>query len=80
MPWCMAPLVQHICTNGIFFMAGIKKHGLLFRLKFEETRAFLKIGLYHVSGQVINYFNKDLDIFAYWKALWGGNSRGLQPG
>ncbi len=68
-------LVQHICTNGIFFLVGVKKHGLLFRLKFEETKAFLKIGLYHVSGQVINYFNKDLDILLIGK-LYGAEVLG----
>jgi O-antigen/teichoic acid export membrane protein len=68
-------LVQHICTNSIFFLVGVRKHGLLFRLRFEETKVFLKIGLYHVSGQVINYFNKDLDILLIGK-LYGAEILG----
>ena len=36
-----------------------------FRL--NETRDFLKIGMYQVGGQIVNYFNRDLDILIIGK-------------
>jgi PST family polysaccharide transporter/teichuronic acid exporter len=77
-----AALVQHICTNTIFFIIGVKRNGLMFRFVIQETKPFLKIGLYHVSGQVINYFNKDLDILMigkfYGAEILGGYSLAKQ--
>lgn len=55
-------LVQYSISNGIFFIYGIRKRRLSFRFRYKETKPFLKIGIYQVGGQVVNYFNRDLDI------------------
>ena len=60
-------ITLHLVTNLTFFVVGIYKNGLLFRLVFSETKPFLRIGLYHVGGQIINYFNRDLDILLIGK-------------
>src|SRR5690606_16221147 len=48
----------------------------------NKTRPFLKIGMYQVGGQVINYFNRDLDILIIGKffgaELLGGYSLAKQ--
>jgi O-antigen/teichoic acid export membrane protein len=60
-------LVQITLSNILFLIIGIKKYGLLLHYKFSETRAFLKIGIYQVGGQVVNQFNRDLDILIIGK-------------
>ncbi len=68
-------LTQHLVTNLTFLMVGARKRGLLFRLKVSETKPFLKIGIFHVGGQMINYFNRDLDILLIGK-LFGAETLG----
>src|SRR5699024_9863434 len=46
---------------------GIRSRGMLFHFKFEETREFLRVGIYQVGGQVVNYFNRDVDILLIGK-------------
>ena len=46
----------------MFLYIGLRKYGLLFHFKISETFFFLKIGIYQVGGQFVNYFNRDLDI------------------
>jgi len=51
----------------MYLYLGLKKYGLLLHYKFSETKPFLKIGIYQVGGQIINYFNRDLDILIIGK-------------
>ena len=60
-------IFQALFSNACYFIIGIRKYGLLFHFKFKETKEFLKIGMYQVGGQVINYFNRDLDILIIGK-------------
>ena len=60
-------LLQHLISNVIFFIYGLTQKGLLFHFQFKETKPFLKIGSYQVGSQIINYFNKDLDIIIIGK-------------
>lgn len=60
-------LLQYFIQNLLYFILGLKKHGLLLHYKASETRQFLKIGIYQVGGQVINYFNRDIDILLVGK-------------
>lgn len=60
-------LIQFFISNVLFLILGLKKYGLLFHLKFENVKPFFKIGSYYVGGQVINYFNRDLDILLIGK-------------
>ncbi len=59
-------------SSIVFFIRGIRKKGLLFHYNYEETKPFLKIGIYQVGGQVINYFNRDLDILIIGKFFDAG--------
>jgi len=54
-------LFQYVLSNVLFLTLGIKQVGLKLRYKFTETKPFLRIGMYRVGGQVVNYFNKNLD-------------------
>src|SRR5690606_19043995 len=58
---------QALFSNFSYFIIGLRKYGLLFHFKFHETKEFLKIGMYQVGGQVVNYFNRDLDILIIGK-------------
>lgn len=62
-----AALTQYSISNVIYFLKGIWDRGMLFHFKYDETKPFLKIGIYQVGGQVINYFNKNLDILLIGK-------------
>lgn len=77
-----AALFQYILMNAAYLGLGLKKYGLLFYYKFKETKPFLRIGMYQVGGQVVNYFNRDLDILIIGKffspELLGGYSLAKQ--
>ncbi len=60
-------LLQYALQNLLYFAHGIRKYGLLFRYKFAETKPFLAIGVYQVGGQIVNYFNRDIDILIIGK-------------
>lgn len=60
-------LLQYIIQNLLYFIYGLKKYGLLFHYNYLETKPFLKIGVYQVGGQVVNYFNRDIDILLIGK-------------
>lgn len=60
-------LAQYFISNLLFLIIGIRKYGLLFHFKLDETIPFLKIGIYQVGGQIANYFNRDLDILLIGK-------------
>lgn len=54
-------------SNCLFFIMGYKKYGLLVYYKFHDTTPFLKIGIYQVGSQIINYFNRDIDVLIIGK-------------
>jgi len=60
-------LVQSFTSNLVFLIMGLRKQGLQFHLSFDEAKPFLKIGGFQVGGQVVNYFNRDLDILLIGK-------------
>lgn len=60
-------MAQYIISNILFFIIGTSKYGLLVHFKISEVIPFLKIGIYQVGGQIINYFNRDLDIILIGK-------------
>lgn len=62
-----AALTQYAVSNGTYFARGMRDRGMLFHFMYEETKPFLKIGIYQVGGQVVNYFNRDLDILLIGK-------------
>ncbi len=62
-------LLQFGLSNACLFLYGLNKYGLSLHFKFNETIPYLKIGVYQVGGQLINFFNKDLDILLIGKLL-----------
>ncbi|WP_299714635.1 MOP flippase family protein [uncultured Tenacibaculum sp.] len=60
-------LLQHGISNFFFFFKGTKQRGILLYFNIEETKPFLKIGIYQIGGQIINYFNRDLDVLVIGK-------------
>lgn len=60
-------LLQYFLSNCIFFVIGNRRQKLLTHFQYSETKPFLKIGVYQVGGQIINYFNRDLDILIIGK-------------
>lgn len=62
-------LLNFILTNTIYLIVGIKSHPITFHFKWKETHSFLKIGMYQVGGQIVNYFNRDLDTLIVGKLL-----------
>lgn len=62
-----AALIQYGISNLIYFTKGLFNRGMLFHFNFNETKPFLRIGIYQVGGQFVNYFNRDLDILLIGK-------------
>lgn len=54
-------LFQYLISNIIFFIYGVKDVGLKIHFSYSETKPFLRIGIYQVGSQIVNYFNRDLD-------------------
>lgn len=75
-------LTQYAIGNLVYFILGNKNHPLLFHFNYSDTKPFLKIGAYQVGGQVVNYFNRDLDVLIIGKffgaELLGGYSLAKQ--
>ncbi|AXT51968.1 colanic acid exporter [Aquimarina sp. BL5] len=78
----LSSLFQYFLINMLFLIIGLRNYGLLLHFVFLETKPFLKIGLFEVGGQIINYFNRDLDILIIGKffgsELLGGYSLAKQ--
>lgn len=60
-------LFQYLVANLLFLMLGISNVGLMIYYKFTDTKPFLKIGIYQMGGQIMNYFNHDFDILIIGK-------------
>lgn len=60
-------LAKYLVSNLIFFIKGIRDQGLVFHFNYNETKPFLSIGLYNAGSQVVNYFNRDIDILLIGK-------------
>ena len=75
-------LTQYGIGNLVYFVLGNNKQRLIFHFNYRETKPFLKIGMYQVGGQVVNYFNRDLDVLMIGKffgaELLGGYSLAKQ--
>ncbi len=78
----LSALFQYFISNIVYLIIGLIHYGLLFHFVFLETKPFLKIGLFQVGGQIVNYFNRDLDILIIGKLfgseLLGGYSLAKQ--
>ncbi len=77
-----ASLIQYALSSISFLISGIVRHRIMFHFNFKETFPFLKIGIYQTGGQILNYFNRDIDILIIGKffepAILGGYSLAKQ--
>jgi len=62
-------LIVYAISNLFFSVRGIVRRGMLLHFNYNETKPFLKIGIFQVGGQVVNYFNRDLDILIIGKVF-----------
>ncbi len=60
-------IVTAIVSSALYLFDGLNSNRISFRFKFNETKPFLKIGLYQTGGQIINFFNRDIDILIIGK-------------
>ncbi len=60
-------IVTAIVSSTLYLFDGLNSNRISFRFKFNETKPFFKIGLYQTGGQIINYFNRDIDILIIGK-------------
>jgi len=60
-------LLQIFVINMLYLIIGLKKHILVSHFKYRETKPFLKIGIFQLGGQVVNVFNRDLDLLIIGK-------------
>jgi len=68
-------LVHYLVSNGILFINGLRINKPMFHYCFSETKPFLKIGIFQIGGQMVNYFNRDLDVLLIGK-LFGTDALG----
>lgn len=54
-------------SSLIYFLNGIRSNGLKIHFSFKEIVPFMKIGVYHTGAQIINYFNKGIDVLIIGK-------------
>lgn len=75
-------LVQYSLPNLFFFIRGVFISPVLRHFNFQEALPFLKIGVFEVGSQFVNFFNRDLDILIIGKLfsteLLGGYSLAKQ--
>ena len=75
-------LVQYSLPNLFFFLRGLFISPVLRHFNFKEALPFLKIGVFEVGSQFVNFFNRDLDIIIIGKLfsteLLGGYSLAKQ--
>lgn len=60
-------ILQFAVNNVLFLIRGLKENGLLFQFNYFSVKPFLKIGVFQVGGQMVNYFNRDVDILIIGK-------------
>jgi O-antigen/teichoic acid export membrane protein len=60
-------LLNYLILNTAFLIKGLRKVKVRFHFSFNETKPFLRIGSFQVGGQIINYFNRDIDILIIGK-------------
>lgn len=60
-------LVNYTIASFAFILTGFREHPVRLHFQFRETKSFLKIGVFQVGSQIVNYFNRDLDVLLIGK-------------
>ncbi|MFH5834126.1 MOP flippase family protein [Halalkalibaculum sp. DA384] len=64
-----AGLAKFAVSYIVYFVKGFNDHGMIFYFSYNKARPFLGIGIYQVGGQIVNYFNKNLEVLLIGKFL-----------
>ena len=64
-----AALIEYALSNIFFLIYGIRLNGPPRYFTFKDTKPFVKIGLFQVGGDVINYLSRDIDLLIIGKVL-----------
>ncbi len=62
-------IAQFAVYNLLFLYLGFKRNRVRFHFSLKETYPFLRIGVYQMGGQIINYCSKELDVLIIGKML-----------
>ena len=62
-------LIQYSLPNIFFFLRGWITSPMLFHFNLKESFLFLRIGVFEVGSQFVNYFNRDMDIIIIGKVF-----------
>ncbi len=65
----ISALVQYALPNIFFFLRGWIMNPILFHFNLKESLLFLRIGIFEVGSQFVNYFNRDIDIIIIGKVF-----------
>ncbi|MBA80271.1 MOP flippase family protein [Leeuwenhoekiella sp.] len=65
----ISALIQYALPNIFFFLRGWLLYPLLFHFNLKESFLFLRIGIFEVGSQFVNYFNRDMDIIIIGKVF-----------
>lgn len=78
----LSTLFQYLFINLYFLFIALRSKVIGCYYSFNSTKPFLKIGLFQTGAQIMNYFNRDLDIMIVGKLfgpeLLGGYSLAKQ--
>ncbi|MBR5076746.1 MAG: MOP flippase family protein [Bacteroidales bacterium] len=56
-------MINAFVTNIVYFIVGITRdHNIRFHFSFRETVPFLKIGVFSIGTQVLDYFSREIDV------------------
>ena len=56
-------LAGTVLSTIVFLFFGLQKYNIKFHFSLTEIKSFMRIGLYNTGGQIINFINKETDIF-----------------
>ena len=62
-------VVQQVVLSVLYLLSGLRYRKIYFHFVYKETIPFLRIGLYQVGSQVLNFFNGKLDVLIVGKVL-----------
>ena len=65
----LSVVFQCLTSNLVLLICNIRLHPITFEYSTECLKPFLKIGVYQVGAQTLNYFSRDLDVLIIGKFL-----------
>lgn len=72
----ISTIASALIINLLNFVAGYKYYPILLHFSFQETKSFLKIGLYQTGAQIFDYLSAKMDVILIGK-FFGTSDLGL---